>query len=163
MAFIPCAPHSTDKAARPNSGLTSSPAMLPRTNQPTVKGRAMTKNADTRSAPASTPTPWRYVDESTPAETEMGLPNYAIESADGGFDIATLIGNEADARRICAAVNACGGITTEALEQNIIGEMINTCSELVEWVEAYAEEKGLSWGPVHKARAIIAKATGRAA
>jgi hypothetical protein len=41
--------------------------------------------------------------------------------------------------------------------------LLNSCKSLVEWVEAHAEEKGLSWGPVHETRAAIAEATGRAA
>lgn len=46
-------------------------------------------------------------------------------------------------------------------------KLLEACKTLVEWVEAYAEEQGLSWGPVHQTRAAIAEATddsiGRAA
>jgi len=123
----------------------------------------MTRTDDTQPATAHTPEPWRYVDESTPADAEIGIRNFAIESASGEWDIASLIFNEANARRIVATINACKGISTDALEERVIGELLDTCKQLVEWVEAYAEEKGLSWEPVHKARAVIAKATGRAA
>ena len=84
----------------------------------------MNSTDSTKRAPAHTPEPWRYVDESTPAAVEMGLRDYAIESDDGGFDIASLVSSEADARRIVAAVNACRGISTESLENGVVKELL---------------------------------------
>lgn len=81
-----------------------------------------------------TPEPWRYVDESTPAEVEMGLPNFAIETADGAFGVASLIHSEADARRICAVVNACKGIRIEALEQNAIRRLVQAIDGLLAFI-----------------------------
>lgn len=81
-----------------------------------------------------TPEPWRYVDESTPADKEHGLGQYSIETADGVFDIASLINNEADAHRICAAVNATKGISTEALQEGAVKQLSQAMDGLLAFI-----------------------------
>ena len=86
---------------------------------------------------------------------QAGIRTFAIESANGQFDIASLVFNEAKARRVVAPVNACAGIPTEALEQAVVGDMLESLKELVD-----AESES----PMHeRAMAVITKATGRAA
>jgi hypothetical protein len=62
----------------------------------------------------------------------------------------------ANAHRICAAVNACEGITTEALEQGVVAELMDQLTFLVRWAEDQGEE-------CRFARAALAKAKGRPA
>ena len=60
---------------------------------------------------------------------------------------------EANARRICAAWNACEGITTEALEDGAVRDMM----EALQMMLALHPIDGRAQ---RKARAVIARATG---
>jgi hypothetical protein len=62
-----------------------------------------------------TPEPWKYRGLQIESETED-----IAELYDSGDDAS----NEANARRIVAAVNACKGIPTEALEGGVISELV---------------------------------------
>jgi len=103
-----------------------------------------------------TPEPWRYVDDSTPADKELGLGQYCIETADGAFDVASLLNSEADARRICAAVNACQGISTEALEQGAVKQLVQAIDGLLAFIGHAHDDKPA----VYIARAVRARVGG---
>ena len=67
----------------------------------------------------------------------------------------------ANARRIAAAVNACAGIPTEALEQGVVGELLTAVRHLVEWNrDPNGDGIGLEY-ICETAAAAIAKAEGR--
>lgn len=71
---------------------------------------------------------------------------------------------EANARRIIAAVNACEGISTQALEQGVIAELLEALKELYKAEEEYGDPANVAINSVWlKARDAIAKATERAA
>jgi hypothetical protein len=168
MAFIPSPLHSRDKTAWPDSGLTSRPAMLPRTSQPTVKGRAMTKKADTRPATAHTPEPWMVVGQeydNVRIETEHPMP-----TQDHAYGDQTIVGSsewtflrDFDTRRICAAVNACKGITTEALENGAVTELLAISMKFSEALRTNYSDAQLCLEERDAWRDAIEKATGRAA
>jgi hypothetical protein len=61
----------------------------------------------------------------------------------------------ANARRIVAAVNACEGISTEALEQGVVAEMLEALEDLFNWLTPDWQQSSLG----DKARAALAKAT----
>jgi hypothetical protein len=55
---------------------------------------------------------------------------------EAGWDTVALIeairpGADANARRICAAVNACQGLTTEALERGVVAELRQLIGEVL--------------------------------
>ena len=93
----------------------------------------MTHTDDTKQATAHTPEPWdcdgRTTLYATPDESgEMTMIEVNANVTEAGWDTVAFIeaiwpGAEANARRICAAVNACKGISTEALERGIIAEL----------------------------------------
>lgn len=122
----------------------------------------MTKTKTSEQTTAHTPEPWRYVDESTPGDAEIGVRNFAIESADCEFDIASLIFNEANARRICAAVNACKGISTEALENGVVKELLASSIKFSDALRTNYSDAQLCLQERDAWRDAIAKATGRA-
>jgi hypothetical protein len=73
--------------------------------------------------------PYTVQSDSSPLGVGAEIPAYEIFDADSNkvFDTnedspAEL--QEANARRICAAVNACAAISTEALEQGAVAEML---------------------------------------
>ena len=65
----------------------------------------------------------------------------------------------ANARRIVAAVNACQGIPTKALEQGIVAEMLNVLEHFYNWLTPDWQQSSLG----DKARAAIARAKGAVA
>lgn len=86
----------------------------------------MTSSNDTDPPTAHTPEPW---DDNEDGVILGNLDRYAGEAplvaAVVGYDDDGNATGEAKAntRRICAAVNACEGISTEALEQGIVREL----------------------------------------
>jgi hypothetical protein len=87
-----------------------------------------------------TPEPWRY--EMDPFVSHIVAPDPTGEFPDGiyvaeianGDDVvgrfSTYEQHEANARRICAAVNACQGIPTKALESDLVKELLKLIAEL---------------------------------
>jgi hypothetical protein len=80
----------------------------------------MTRTDDAKPAAPHTPEPW-YIQ---PSDYPGGLlikpiPGQVIAQCDQVPEM------EANARRIVAAVNACQGISSEALEQGAVAEMLN--------------------------------------
>jgi hypothetical protein len=72
---------------------------------------------------------------------------------------------EANARRIVAAVNACEGIPTEALEQRVVHELLDALTYFFNIMHDYRSslEKGYVKQAMQQARAAIEAATGRPA
>jgi hypothetical protein len=62
------------------------------------------------------PTPWKI--------EKKQLGEWPIWANSGMIHRVATAGDEANARRICAAVNACGGISTEALENGVVKELL---------------------------------------
>jgi hypothetical protein len=116
----------------------------------------MTKTDNTHQPTAHTPEPWRYVDQTTPMDAEIGIRNFYIERTDGKLDIAVTC-NEANARRIVAAVNACKGISTESLEQNAVQALLKAAEAA--WRRSSNHEK-LTFEECNQLCAAIAAATG---
>jgi hypothetical protein len=94
----------------------------------------MTKTDDTQQTTAHTPEPWncdgRTTLYATPNESgEMTMIEINANVTEAGWDTVAFIeaiwpGAQANARRIIAAVNACEGIGTEALEHGIVQELL---------------------------------------
>ena len=105
-----------------------------------------------------------------PWVTEVDLP-YAVQPrihAGAGHDekLIACFGNvepnaqdewEANATRACAAVNACEGIPTEALEAGVVKDMLGALRNLC---TAYASCNGEDHPAYIAARAAIARTTG---
>ena len=129
----------------------------------------MTHIDDTRPATAHTPEPW-YVQ---PSDYLGGLlikpiPGQVVAQCDHVPEMET------NARRICAAVNACQGISTEALEHGIIaklrhliGDLLTAASDLDAAIDGvtdqFDDERAELDAAYRAAEAVLAKVTGRPA
>ena len=69
------------------------------------------------------------------------------------------IPNHADAYRIVAAVNACEGISTEALEAGVVADILDALQEFCRRVEAGEIRSKRTYAAF---KAMIARATGEA-
>ncbi len=80
------------------------------------------------------PEPWRseYGNEEGPDDSFGEFYRILAADADTDFDEIVRVGDEADARRIVACVNACRGVPTEALETGIVLEAIYAFRSLAE-------------------------------
>lgn len=118
-----------------------------------------------------TPEPWRLKAGSRTNMIEAKSGRRAHPSDDGWRIVATyqdacesFAGDDVDAnlaangRRIVACVNACAGISTDALENNVVADLLLTCKALVADCAGSAEH----WDSMKAARAVIAKAEGGA-
>jgi hypothetical protein len=121
----------------------------------------MTKTDYTKEATKHTPEPW-YVQ---PSDYPGGLlikpiPGQVVAQCDQVPEMA------ANAHRIVATINACKGISTEALEQGIVAELLANLKTLLEQID---EDVPTDITTRHfanaydEACATLAKATGRAA
>jgi hypothetical protein len=126
----------------------------------------MTYTDDTKQAAAHSPEPWHI----EPLQADNG-GSVAICNKQQGIlavipplneddepDAATAQRDpcdEANARRIVAAVNACEGIGTQALEQGVVSELVEALEDLYNWLTPDWQQSSLG----DKARAAIAKAT----
>jgi len=96
----------------------------------------MTKTDDTKQAAAHTPEPWDHdmgfivAPDSTGQHPDIYIAEIVRDDDEGR--IAPYQQHEANARRICAAVNACEGISTEALERGVIAELRHILGELLD-------------------------------
>jgi len=85
-------------------------------------------------ATAHTPEPWKHYPsrlvDSSLWKAQVQPPESEPCSPCAGYGI-TKEESEANARRICAAVNACKGISTEALERGMIAKLRHLLGELV--------------------------------
>ena len=127
----------------------------------------MTHTDDTWQATAHTPEPWHYqMDYSIwtiAAPDPTGQNPYGAYIAEiDGQDVgrfATCEQHDANARRICAAVNACKGISTEAMEQGVVRQLMEALEDLYNWLTPDWQQSSLG----DKARTAIAKGAGRPA
>jgi len=128
----------------------------------------MTHTDDTKPTISHFPEPWTYdfspygivdiIAPDTTGEYPKGLYVAEIDVAAVGCFISHEQ-HEANARRICAAVNACKGMSTEALEQGAVLQLAEALEDLYNWLTPDWQQSSLG----DTARAAIAKATGRAA
>jgi hypothetical protein len=102
----------------------------------------MTNTDDTQPSTAHSPEPWHV----EPLQADHG-GSIAICNREQGIlavipplneddepDESTTLRHpcdEANARRICAAVNGCQGISTEALEQGVVRELLEALRDLL--------------------------------
>jgi hypothetical protein len=84
---------------------------------------------DIQQAVAHTPEPW-FIDALADNETQLWIRtlHYPITSIPFGKAPDT---DKANARRIVAAVNACKGLSTEALERGVIADLRPVLGELL--------------------------------
>jgi len=138
----------------------------------------MKRTKDTTQLTSHTPEPWHYQTEyrittifatDPTGENPYGTYIAEIDGQDVGR-FATSEQHEANARRICAAVNACQGVPTEALESGatallasaaprLLASLI-TCANLL---ADYDESDGEEGQAYREALAAIDEATGRPA
>lgn len=86
----------------------------------------MTKTDDTKQAAAHTPEPWFVQPSDNPGGLLIKpIPGQVVAQCDQVPEM------ESNARCIVAAVNACKGISTEALERGIVAEMQLVLGELL--------------------------------
>jgi hypothetical protein len=134
----------------------------------------MTDTNDTRQAVPHTAEPWHYAVDSysdyiiahdPTAQNPHGIYVAQIDHSDDG--VGRFISRAqvaANARRVCAAVNACEGITTEALEQGRVRELLAILKDMTEQFETKylreysCAEATISTGLLEAARAVITKA-----
>jgi hypothetical protein len=95
----------------------------------------MTETDDTKQAATHTPEPWDhdtgFIVAPDPAGQHPDIYVAEIARDDDEGRIAPYEQHEANARRICAAVNACVGIGTEALERGVVAELRHALGELL--------------------------------
>ena len=92
-----------------------------------------------------TPEPWQVFEDDPRAIVTKGNPMLSLLSV--GEDGLAIMYEEADARRIVACVNACAGISTENLEDNLpvkelarrYNKALRQRDELLAALEFYAE------------------------
>ncbi|HEY7330676.1 MAG TPA: hypothetical protein VH592_23755 [Gemmataceae bacterium] len=93
-----------------------------------------TKQKTTTTA-SHTPEPWDYdtgfIVAPDPAGEHPDIYIAEIAHSDDEGRIAPYEQHEANARRICAAVNACRGITTDSLERGVVADLRHILDELV--------------------------------
>jgi hypothetical protein len=131
----------------------------------------MTHIDDTRPTSSHFPEPWTYdfnrpfgivniIAPDPSGEYPKGLYVAEIDTDDVGC-FTSYEQHEANTRRICAAVNACEGISTESLEKGVILEMLEALRLLTRAVE----ERNDAAMTMHAdyATVLLDKATGRAA
>src|SRR5262245_3648148 len=125
----------------------------------------MTHTDHTKTATAHSPEPWHF----EPLQADKG-GSIAICNRQQGMlavipplneddepDEATAKRDpcdEANARRIVAAVNACEGVSTEALEQGVVRELAEALDGFFRWLTPDWQQSTLG----DKARTALAKA-----
>jgi hypothetical protein len=117
--------------------------------------------------------PWHYemdrsVSTIVAADPTGEYPGGVYVAEIDGQDVGQFATNEqheANARRIVAAVNACQGISTEALEQGVLAELLQQLMLLADHLETPPHDltEAMRALRLRQARVTIAKANGRAA
>ena len=86
-------------------------------------------------AAAHTPEPWDYdmdyIVASDPNGQHPDIYIAEIAHSDDEGRVAPLEQQDANRRRICAAVNACAGLATESLERGIVAEQLHVLERLL--------------------------------
>lgn len=113
----------------------------------------MTDTDDTRPRTAHTPEPWGYdmpfivAPDPTGQHPDIYIAEIAVDDEEGR--IALHEQHEANARRICAAVNACASLSTGALEQDVVGHLLRALHWLVEDLTDAGEDANPETGEVY--------------
>jgi hypothetical protein len=103
----------------------------------------MTDTGNTQQATAHTPEPWTY-NHMAVVQDARGRIVADCEIVAGGDSDGLPEEEVANARRICAAVNACRGIPTGALEQGVVGELLEAlqAQQMAEYNPEASRRKG---------------------
>lgn len=127
----------------------------------------MTHTDDSQQATAHTPEPWQITGQSCRdyEGAEIGTGNKTVAVILTADAVEVTEEERANARRIVAAVNACKGISTEALEQGVVAELLQQLMLLADHLETppHALSEQLRALRLRETRATIAKANGRTA
>ena len=112
--------------------------------------------------------PWKVSDAHKTliaAVSEIGVHFRAIASVDtcnkGNDEYTNSIvdENKANAARIVACVNACAGISNEALESGLIGELVVALENIIVLVENDVNDYGF-YGSYKNAKKVLSKVRG---
>lgn len=130
----------------------------------------MNRANDSQQTTAHTAEPWRITGQSCRdyEGAEIGAGNKTVAVILTADAVEVTEEERANARRICAAVNACQGISTEALERGAVSKLLEALTarelqlrEFIQWHHrngvGYCEEMEDAW---EQARAAIAEAAG---
>jgi hypothetical protein len=133
----------------------------------------MIRTKDAHQRTSHTPGPWHYQMEyrvsTIFAPDKTGENPYGTYIAEiDGQDVGRFTTNEqheANARRICAAVNACKGLRTEALEEGGIARLLEALDYLLQQTVDMDLKHGITLSEGEedarqKALAVIAEAAG---
>ena len=93
---------------------------------------------------AYTPEPWVQHDADYCPDEIWGALDY-VDNGVRGQLVCTLADNdrlEANARRIVAAVNACAGIPTDALEAGAVADLLAACESIRPWLHGFTTDDG---------------------
>jgi hypothetical protein len=126
----------------------------------------MTNTDDTKLAAAHTPEPWEHADNGLIygqcGEGDDEAPFVADVIEDSAMQALGMLPpvEAANARRICAAINACEGLSTEALEQGVIRELVLQVLLLADHLESRPDHfsEALRQLRLREARAVLTKA-----
>jgi hypothetical protein len=118
-----------------------------------------------------TPEPWEHGDNGIIygqcGEDDVEPPFVCVVIEDSAMQALGMLSSveEANARRIVAAVNACQSIITEVLEQGIVAELLQLLMLLADHLETPPHDltEAMRALRLREARVTIAKANGRAA
>lgn len=116
-----------------------------------------------------TPEPWAFSNRDWRGEEHPH--HYYVTGCHGSgvcTAVALVVGNETSgdvprdtARRLCAAVNACQGIPTAALESGVVADLLARLADAERLIVAYGDPfDGGDWQAVQDLRAVLAKAKG---
>jgi hypothetical protein len=124
----------------------------------------MTHTEDARQATTHIPEPWDhdmgFIVAPDPTGQHPDVYVAEIAHSDEEGRIAPYEQHEANARRIVAAVNACQGLTTGALEQGIVTELLTALKGCLFVLDENLDGGGPSRAQaIAVASALIAKAT----
>ena len=131
----------------------------------------MTNSDDTKPAPTHTAEPWEVIPaRGTMLPHVMGGDHCRLALLDDCH--ADPRERDANGRRMVAAVNACQGLSTEALEQGVVSELLEQCKTLARRLpELDEDDTPLAGSDAVQVladlwpdlKAVLAKATERAA
>jgi hypothetical protein len=112
---------------------------------------------NTKQAATHTPEPWFVQPSDNPGGLLIKpIPGQVVAQCDQVPEM------EANASRICAAVNACKGISTESLEQGVVRKLLEAleAQEMAEWDAQASRRKGYFARARELRRAALAAARG---
>jgi hypothetical protein len=131
----------------------------------------MTSTDQTPRTTTHTPGPWEHGDNGLIygqcGEDDVESPFVCDVIEDSAMHALGMLSpvEEANARRIVAAVNACEGIPTESRNQGIVAELLMALTDFFNIMHDYESsiEKGYVQQAMKRSKAAIEQATGRSA